>query len=133
MQRLVALILLCLQLAFAGLPGDGFVLCIGGDHGHEHGAPVHDAGSSDDCDGLHLTRGAADQRPTDGSPTAAMPARAVALVDWPAWLPHGGVGGGGNPVAVAVWPRARGAPAAVPRPDPATQAARAVRTIELRI
>ncbi len=129
MSRIVALVLLCLQLAFAGLPGKGFVLCLGGDHGHEHGAPVHDAGSSDDCDGLHLSRGESDQRPTEASPAADLLAHAAAVAEWPAdESPANGAG-----ATLEAAPMARGAPPGVPRLTPRTQAAEAVRTTELRI
>jgi len=78
--RPATLLLLLLQLVSAALPGDGVVLCLGGEHGlfglceeHGHGpgseAPAPHDGHTDgapevpesdgcrDCDGVHLTRG----------------------------------------------------------------------------
>jgi len=109
-SRTFALLLLLLQLVFAALPGDGVVLCFGGEHGmfglceeHGHGhtsetpgpmdgapeGPVgDDSGDCHDCDGVHLTRGELRSwHPTSAAPQLLSPA--LGCVAWlsEAWRP----------------------------------------------
>lgn len=149
-RRPLAALLLILQLVFAALPGDGVVLCVGGEHGalglcgdlgsqpspvalgapgDPAPGPAEDHGDHrddcQDCDGVHLTRGALEPWQAAASPVRALhPVSAGA--EWPtlAQRPLESFGR-----------RAARHRAYAPRraPPPTTRALEVVRVTELRI